>query len=410
MKLRLASLMAFAFAIGIVAARAEKPLKDYGFVRGVNYGMYGDQATIERDLGYARRINLNSTRIWLSYKAYEKDPQGYIARLRNYIRTSNRLGFTTLPILFNGNNLDPDTLKPEFHKEGDAYVRAIVDAVKDEPGLLMWDIMNEPLWNDYYNKATGEEKQQHEDEINAFVRYYLELVKKVDPVNAVTVGYVIPSQMVYSADLVDVLSFHNYTQTRASVEDDYRTADEISKKYGKPILNTETACIARANPYDEVLQIAEGHKAGWYLFNLIIGGYWGEVHGIFYPDGTVRDPSIVAAIMGFYRNRDLNTIIRAVPNREGHAEKAVQAIQEALNEDKGTFGRPPAAAATDKILDAAEYAANLLEAAQMVPMNVPPTAEILYWRRQPPEKRDRQAIRKLAYQLELELKKDCQLD
>ncbi|HEV2133411.1 MAG TPA: hypothetical protein VGR47_04050 [Terracidiphilus sp.] len=62
------------------------------------------------------------------------------------------------------------------------------------------------------------------------------------------------------------------------------------------------------------------------------------------------------------------------------------------------------------ILDAAEYAANLLEAAQMVPMNVPPTAEILYWRQQQPEKRDRESIRKLAYQLEQELKKDCQLD
>lgn len=410
MKIRLAILLGFGLVVAIGTARGEKPLKDYGFVRGVNYGMNGDQATIERDLGYAKRLNLNSTRIWLSYKAYEKDPQGYIDRLRNYIRTSHRLGFTTLPILWNGNNLDPNTLKPAFRAEGDAYVKAVVGAVKNEPGLLMWDIMNEPLWNDYYNKATGEAKQQHADEINAFVRYYLEFVKKIDPVNAVTVGYVIPSQMVYSADIVDVLSFHNYTPTRASVEDDYRTANEISKKYGKPILNTETACIARANPYDEVLQIAEEHKTGWYLFNLIIGGYWGDVHGIFYPDGTVRDPSIVAAIMGFYRNRNLNTIIAAVPNREGHAEKAVQEIQQALDEDKGTFGRPPSAESMDKILDAAEYAANLLEAAQMVPMNVPPTAKILYWRNMPPDKRNREAIRELAYQLELELKKDCQLD
>ena len=64
----------------------------------------------------------------------------------------------------------------------------------------------------------------------------------------------------------------------------------------------------------------------------------------------------------------------------------------------------------DRILDAAEHAANLLEAAQMVPMNVPPTAKILYWRNLPPDKRDRAAIRKLGYQLELDLKKDCQLD
>jgi hypothetical protein len=410
MKARFTVLAGLVLAVAVGGARAEKPLKDYSFIRGVNYGMYGDQATIERELGYAKRIDLNSTRIWLSYKAYEKDPQGYIARLRNYIRISHQMGFTTVPILFNGNNLDPNTLKPAFHREGDAYVKAVVDAVKDEPGLLMWDIMNEPLWNDYYNQATGAVKEQHAAQIIAFERYYLQYVRKVDGVNAETIGTVHPGNMAATADLVDVLTFHNYTPTRASVEDDYKTAEAIGKKYGKPILNTETACIARANPYDEVIEIAEQHKTGWYVFNLIIGGYWGELHGIFYPDGTVRDPSIVAAIMGFYRNRDLNTIVRANPNREGQAEKAVEEIQAALNADKGTFGRPPSPESMDKILEAAEYAANLLEAAQMVPMNVPPTAKILYWRNTPPDKRDRAAIRKLAYQLELELKKDCQLD
>jgi hypothetical protein len=403
-------MLAIGLAMTVEIARAEKPLKDYSFIRGVNYGMYGDQATIERDLGYAKRINLNSTRIWLSYKAYEKDPEGYVARLQNYIRISNQMGFTTMPILFNGNSLSPDMLTPAFHKEGDAYVKAIVGAVKNEPGLLMWDIMNEPLWNDYYNKATGDVKQQHAEEIIAFERYYLNYVRKVDGVNAETIGTVHPSNMAATADLVDVLSFHNYTPTRATVKEDYQTAEEIGKKYGKPILNTETACIARANPYDEVLQIAEEHKTGWYLFNLMIGGYWGEVHGIFYPDGTVRDPSIVAAIMGFRRNRDLKTIVRALPNREGQAQKALQEIQDALNEDKGTFGRQPSAESTDKILDAAEHAANLLEAAQMVPMNVPPTAQILYWRHQPPDQRDRDAIRKFVYQLETDLKRNCQLN
>lgn len=410
MRVRLGVWIGIIFVWAASLAYAEKPLKDYSFIRGVNYNMHGDQATLERDLGYAKRINLNSTRIWLSYKAYEKDPQAYVERLRNYIRTSNRLGFTTMPILWNGNDLNPEMLKPSFHAEGDAYVKAIVEAVKDEPGLLMWDVMNEPLWNDYYNKATGEEKKQHEAEITAFVRYYVEYVKKADPVNAVTVGYAFSSELKGSADLVDVLSFHDYATTRAEVENAYRTAEEVSKKLGKPVMNTETACIARANPYDEVLEIAQEHHTGWYLFNLIIGGYWGEVHGIFYPDGTVRDPSIVAAVMGFYRNRNLNTIIRPLPNREDAAVKALKAIEDALNEDKGMFGQPPSAAATNKILEAAEYAANLLEAAEMVPMNVPPSAQILYWRQQAPEKRDRQAIRNFAYELAQELKKDCQLN
>jgi hypothetical protein len=397
--------MIVAFTTGTVCA--EKPLKDYSFIRGVNYGMQGDQRTLERDLGYAKRINLNSTRIWLSYQAYEKDPKGFIDKLRNYIRTSQRLGISTMPILWNGNSLTPDMLKPEFRTRGDVYVKAIVEAVKDEPGLLMWDIMNEPLWNDYYNNATGDVKKQHEAEITAFVRYYLTLVKKFDAVNALTVGYAFSSELEGSADLVDVLTFHDYMPTRSAIEAAYKTAEDVSKKYNKPMMNSETACIARANPYDVVLQIAQEHHTGWYLFNLIIQGYWGEVHGIFYPDGTVRDPAIISAIMGFYRNRDLSSTIRPVPNREGHAEKAIKAIEDSLKDDPDTFRHK--AQSTDKVLEAAEYAANLLESSEMVPMIVPPSAQIQYWRSLPPEKRDRAAIRAFAYDLGLQLKKWCQL-
>jgi len=409
MKARAALWIGIGLILTAALAQAEKPLKDYSFIRGVNYGMPADQATLERDLGYAKRVNLNSTRIWLSYKAYQKDPQAFIEKLRNFIRTSNRMGFSTMPIIWNGNDLNPESLKPAFHAEGDAYVKAIVGAVKDEPGLLMWDIMNEPLWNDYYNKATGDEKQKREAEITEFVRYYLTLVKKIDPVNATTVGYAFSTELKGTADLVDVLTFHDYTTTRAAVEDAYRTAEELAKKLGKPVMNTETACIARANPYDMVLEIAQEHHTGWYLFNLIIQGYWSDVHGIFYPDGTVRDPATVAAIMGFYRNRDVSTIIKPYPNREQAAEKALKAIDEALKADAGRFSRDSAAGASDKMLDAAEYAANLLEAAEMVPMNLPPTAQIVSWRKLPPEKRDREAIRKFTYELGLQLKKDCQL-
>jgi hypothetical protein len=407
MKTRLAVLAVMAFVVAVAAARAEKPLKDYSFVRGVNYGMMGNQAVLERDLGYAKRVNLNSTRIWLSFQAYEKNPQGYLSQLQNYIRTAHRMGISTMPILWNGNGLHPDILRPAFRARGDVYVKAVINAIKDEPGLLMWDIMNEPFTNAYYDEASNEDRPKREAEITEFVRYYLSYVKKLDPVNAVTVGYTFSSQLGPTSDLVDVLSFHNYTTTRASIEDVYRTAEALSQKVGKPILNSETGCIARANPYDMVLEIAEEHKTGWYLFNLIIQGYWGEVHGLFYSDGTIRDPATIAAVMGFYRNRNLETIVKPVPNREGQAEAALKEIEAALKDNQSIFGASKVS--TDKILDAAEDAANLLEAAEMVPMYEPPTAKIRFWREQPPEKRDRDAIRAFAYELGLTLKKYCML-
>jgi hypothetical protein len=408
MKARAVLLGGIAVVIGILPAWAEKPLKDYSFIKGVNYHMVDDPAILERDLGYAKRIDFNSTRIWLNYRDYERDPQSYTTRLRNYVRRSHQLGFSTMPILFNGNGLDPDTLKPEFRQRGDAYVKAIVEAIKDEPGLLMWDIMNEPLTNNYYGKASAEEKPQREVEITGFIRHYLSYAKKLDPVNATTVGYNRSNQMEPTADLVDVLSFHEYTPLRSTIEQSYVTAEEISRKFGnKPMLNTETGCIARANPYDVVLQISQEHKTGWYLFNLMIEGYWAQIHGIFYPDGTVRDPAIVAAIMGFYRNRDLKTIIKPAPDREKHCQGAIGLIDSALRGNQSVFSY--ANTPTDKILDAAEEAANLLESSEMVPMDAPPSARILYWRRQPENQRDRDAIRAFAYQLGLKLKNACML-
>ncbi|MFM2197923.1 MAG: hypothetical protein RLZZ505_1355 [Verrucomicrobiota bacterium] len=386
-------------------ARADKPLKDYSFIRGVNHVMTGDTEILKRDLGYAKRLNLNSTRIWLSFEDYEKNPQAYVDRLRDYIRVSHQLGFSTMPILLNGNYLNPETIKPEFRARGDAYVKGIVQAVKDEPGLLMWDIMNEPFTNDYHDKAPEQERPQRKAEITDFVRYQLSHVKSLDPVNALTVGHAYASDLETTADLVDVLSFHDYTPLRTSVEEAYRIAAEASKKTGKPMLNSETGCIARGNPYDMVLEIAEKHQTGWYLFNLIIEGYWGEIHGLVYPDGTIRDPAAIAAVMGFHRNRNLNSIIRPAPNREGQAERALKSIEDALKDNQDAFHHSKTP--TDIMLDAAEYAAHLLESAEMIPMHVPPTARIKFWREQPPHERDRDAIRTFAFDLGHMLKKYC---
>jgi hypothetical protein len=410
MKTRVIVFVAMMIFIAACPLDAEKPLADYSFIRGANYpgGYRNPQNIIERDLGYAKRLNLNSTRVWLSYTAYERNPADFLKSIQSYIRTAYKLGITTMPILFNGNNLNPDTLKPDFRPRGDAYVKGVVESLKGEPGLIMWDIMNEPLTNAYWGRASSEDRPKREAEITDFLRHYLIYVKELDPVNATTVGYEKSVQLEPTADLVDVITFHEYTQTRASIELSYTTAEEVAKRLGnKPRINTETACIARANPYDVVLEISEKHKTGWYVFELMIQGYWGEVHGLVYPDGTIRDPAIIAALFGFYRNRDVNTMVKPAPNREGHAEKALKMNEAALHDDPSTFNHRNNP--TDKILDAAEYAANLLESAEMVAMYELPSARIQYWRSLPETKRDREAIRSLAYDLGLTLKRYCQL-
>jgi hypothetical protein len=108
-------------------------------------------------------------------------------------------------------------------------------------------------------------------------------------------------------------------------------------------------------------------NVGFYMWELMITGQWGAVHGIFYPDGTVRDPSIAAAMMGIVRNRG-DEILMEQPDREGRLTRTVNEGKAWLAAGNGTY---------DEGLRVAEVAANLLEAGQLVPMRDPPSRQVI---------------------------------
>ncbi len=384
-----------------------KPLTDYSFIRGVNYGLKNDPAIVRRDLSYARRLGINSVRIWLRWQQFEELGQDYIDQLVAFVRTCHGEGVSVVPILFNGNGLDPAMLEDGFLPRADRFTAAVVDALRDEPGLLMIDAMNEPPCNDLILKAPDEEtKQAVYRKIWRFVRHVCQQVKALDPAGALTVGNWLAVDIPTSADLVDVISYHDYSPTLAGVREAAELALAEGRKWGKPVINNETCCIARANNYDSVLQVLNEYGIPWYVFNLMIEGYWADVHGIFYPDGTVRDPAIAAAIVGCFRCRDLEVIVPEKPNREHQAQDALQKLRALLSDaEPDVFAYRGLKVA--ELLDACEHAANLLEGGQLVPMQIPPTARIAAWRKQArPPVAD---IKDFAYQLAETLKRSCHI-
>lgn len=384
-----------------------RPLQDYSFIKGVCYGMRRNDADALRELGYAKRLGINSLRIWLSYRAFEEEGAAYIARLKHFVQLCHGEGFSVVPILFNGNGMDPEMLKPAFYKRGDAFALAVVEALHSEPGLLMYDIMNEPPCNDLIQKAPDTDTQNRiYEKIWRFVRRYCVIVKKADPINAITVGNWYANQMETSADLVDVLSYHDYSPTLKGVRENAELALSIGRKYRKCVINNETCCIARANPYDRVIETLSGYGIPWYVFNLMIDGYWSDVHGIFYPDGTVRDPAIAAAIVGCFRKRDIPTMVPEKANREQEAVNSLKRLSAILADshpDVFSYGGFD----TEALLEECETMANLLEGGQLVAMQVPPSARIAAFRAQ--EKPSILEIKQFAYQLAMQLKEGCQI-
>ena len=115
-------------------------------------------------------------------------------------------------------------------------------------------------------------------------------------------------------------------------------------------------------------------KVGWYIWELMITHQWGTVHGVFYADGTVRDPSIVAALMGFFRNRETE-IIPAIPDREDYITRAVANNRKWLADPNADWKAG---------LDLAEVSANLLEAGELIAMHDPPSREVTLLRKGSP--------------------------
>lgn len=397
-----------------------KPQKDYSYIKGFNYSLesidrYSHEIEV-RNMGYAKRLTLNSCRLFMRMEDWKKDAEKFLACLKDFMTVAWEHGITTTPILlmpyFTEDQTPywlaedhscapiPGCFYKENYPQGEAYVADIIAAVADHPGLLFWDVMNEPSWHGFMLSVDDPvEKQRRLDMVWEFVHHFIRFVREKDPVNALGVGHTFIEDTEYSqtGELVDIIIFHDYLETRSKVEATCRRALELSKKYGKPVLNNETGCLCRSNPYDMVVETASKYGIGWYLFELMIeeeGEMWSRVHGIVYPDGTVRDPSIVAAILGFFRNRN-ETAIQSDVNQEGYADKAIAAAMDALKRKAGA----------EELLEAAESVANLLEAGELIAMAVPPTAKIAAYRRA--EKKDIMEIRAFLYDLVLKLKEGC---
>ena len=128
-------------------------------------------------------------------------------------------------------------------------------------------------------------------------------------------------------------------------------------------------------------------KLGWYIWELmIVRKGWGTVHGVFYEDGSVRDPSIAAAIMGFFRKRSAD-ILLPVPDKEGWITKICDQADKWLKNPEASWAEG---------LDIAETSANLLEAGELTAMIIPPTQEVEVLRN---GKEDMKALKELILKL-----------
>ena len=314
-----------------------------------------DSATTIFDLNLAKSLNLNQVRVFVPYAAYTEDKDGLPLKLKHFVQECYKRGIGVMPVVGYGPWVRDTTQRPL----GREWAQFLIITLSDEPGLAFWDVMNEPDW-----PTTPRERVLRNFETSKFLA---NTFHELDPNTPVTIGMAFVEGMIELADYVDVLQFHDYMQTKEEIRDSIMRAKEFAAKVNKPLINGEIGCIARANPYDITLQEHMNAKVGWYIWELmIVRKGWGTVHGVFYEDGSVRDPSIAAAIMGFFRKCTAD-ILPSVPDQEGWVTKVIDQSNNWLQSAEATWKDG---------LDIAETSAHLLEAGELTAMRIPPTWEV----------------------------------
>ena len=125
--------------------------------------------TADEELALAAETGYNTIRIILEYFVWEKQHDGFMERFDRYLETAWKHGISTNPIIFLGFRFAPDEPPfagmmskpglrplskaiedPSCWYLGEQYFDALYEAIGDEPGLLFWDIANEPGYTDNF--------------------------------------------------------------------------------------------------------------------------------------------------------------------------------------------------------------------------------------------------------------------
>ena len=181
-----------------------------------------DSSVIEFDLDLAKKLNLNQVRIFVPYAAYNEDREGLPFKLKHFVHECYKRDIGVMPVVGNGPWLRDTTKRAEARE----WAEFLVNTLSDEPGLMFWDVMNEPDW------PTAPMEMVERKFNNA--KFMAKTFHELDPNTPVTIGMAFVDGMIKLADYVDVLQFHDYMQTREEIRNNINRAKQFAASVNKP--------------------------------------------------------------------------------------------------------------------------------------------------------------------------------
>ncbi|MFC4451509.1 glycoside hydrolase [Halorussus aquaticus] len=283
-----------------------------------------DEQVVERDLGYAERVNLNAIRTWVSYEQWLESPDELERSIEHFLTAADDRGMEVLFGLFesvgrepteqNLHDTDPRTAPPVQSPSSEIiqysslwddpreYVRWFMDRWRDDDRLFAVEVMNEPGWLPTMKR---------------FANAMFETMAENRGSVPLTVGSTSLANNAEYVDWgVDILQFHyNFPNSTDVFHDLLPNALELGEDLDMPVYLTEWQRVADYGwgssgeveqwqpDYASLAPTIHQHGVGNFFWSLMVKPAYvrymrkrGIINGLFHEDGAVWNRADAKAI------------------------------------------------------------------------------------------------------------------
>jgi hypothetical protein len=258
-----------------------------------------DPATIDRELGWAEAIGMNTMRVFLHNLLWQQDPEGFKKRIDIFLTIAARHHIRPIFVLFDScwepfPKLGPQHPPiPGVHNSGwvqapgaavladpaqypklKEYVVGVVGAFARDPRILAWDIWNEPDNGDESAYANGEPRNKNELVLNLVPQVFA-WVRSAHPTQPLTSGVwhgdwsslkTMPPFTRIQIEQSDVISFHNY-----GWPEEFKERVIELQQFHRPVICTEYMARSAGSTIDTILPIAYKYRVGAINWGFVTG-------------------------------------------------------------------------------------------------------------------------------------------
>lgn len=256
-----------------------------------------DPATIDKELGWAQAIGMNTMRVYLHNLLWEQDAKGFKQRIDAFLAIAAKHNIKPIFVLFDS-CWDPEPKLgpqhppiPGVHNSGwvqapgrarleDAsgypklreYVQGVVGAFAKDSRILAWDVWNEPD-NDgggNYPKHVGKQKL-----VENLLGQVFDWARSQKPTQPLTSG--VWHHDDWSMDKLngtekiqitqsDVITFHDYSWPEI-----FERRVKQLQVYGRPLICTEYMARGNGSTFDNSLTLGKHYNVGMVNWGLVDG-------------------------------------------------------------------------------------------------------------------------------------------